>query len=106
MSDLVMKLSQSQLQILLDLSRSIPTVFAGEPVAITTSKPAAVDETLPQQAPPPTDLPNNKYVAPASNLHPELGVISGTWTKIDLIFGMGDVSLELLLCSPSEPIKD
>ncbi|KAK6330143.1 hypothetical protein TWF730_004642 [Orbilia blumenaviensis] len=102
MSDLKMKLSQNQLQILMDLSRSIPGVFAGEP---EDSVPAAIvqptgDMVLVGQAPPP-DAP-----APASNLHPELSVVSGIWTKVDLILTMGDISLELLVSAPSEPIRD
>ncbi|RVD82950.1 uncharacterized protein DFL_007357 [Arthrobotrys flagrans] len=102
MSDLKMKLSQDQLQILVDLSRSIPGVFAGEPEDY--APPEAVSPTgntnlFGQSSP--SDSP-----IPASDLNPELSVVSGIWTKVDLILTMGDISLELLVSSPSEPIRD
>ncbi|KAF3939905.1 hypothetical protein ABW19_dt0201163 [Dactylella cylindrospora] len=106
MSDLKMRLSQTQLQILLDLSRSIPGVFSGEldgqdlelegppdlgqAIAVSSANQAPIIHASSQQ----------------SDLHPELAVTSGMWTKMDLIFNMGDISLELLLGSPSEPIAD
>ncbi|EWC44073.1 hypothetical protein DRE_07208 [Drechslerella stenobrocha 248] len=106
MSDLKMKLSQSQLQILVDLSRSIPAVFSGDP------QESSLEEFSGSKKPttPSTSHPAIQSLAleagmPPSDLHPELAVVSGIWTKMDLILAMGDISLELLLCLPSEPIQ-
>ncbi|KAK6505305.1 hypothetical protein TWF481_007211 [Arthrobotrys musiformis] len=102
MSDLKMKLSQDQLQILVDLSRSIPGVFAGEP-----------EDYAPPDAAPHTGNTNltgrppiSDSHTPASDLNPELSVVSGIWTKVDLILTMGDISLELLVSTPLNPIRD
>ncbi|EPS41948.1 hypothetical protein H072_4103 [Dactylellina haptotyla CBS 200.50] len=109
MSDLKMQLSQSQLQILLDLSRSIPGVFVGDP---EESEPYTVESVhttdIASYGPSVQagDASEGKIISQASNLYPELSVTSGIWTQMDLILAMGDISLELLLCSPSEPIHD
>ncbi|KAK6541287.1 hypothetical protein TWF694_008645 [Orbilia ellipsospora] len=113
MSDLRMKLSQNQLQIILDLSRSIPSVFTGEPEEqvepgvskrIDPSSQNIMNISNPSTA----DTPANENLPhhPIFELHPELAIASGIWTKVDLILAMGDISLELLLCNPSEPICD
>ncbi|KAK6533217.1 hypothetical protein TWF281_007367 [Arthrobotrys megalospora] len=102
MSDLKMKLSQSQLQILVDLSRSIPGVFAGEPEDYAPPEPILATGNTPGSG---RSSGSDTHI-PASDLHPELSVVSGIWTKVDLILTMGDISLELLVCSPSEPIRD
>ncbi|KAK6342601.1 hypothetical protein TWF718_007998 [Orbilia javanica] len=102
MSDLKMKLSQDQLQILVNLSRSIPGVFAGEP-----------EDNVPLEVVTPPGSANlyersstsDNYTR-TSDLNPELSVVSGIWTKVDLILTMGDISLELLVSSPAEPIRD
>ncbi|KAJ6262787.1 Vacuolar protein-sorting-associated protein [Drechslerella dactyloides] len=107
MSDLKMKLSQSQLQILVDLSRSIPAVFAADPEEAVPTDFPDFDEPIPLGDPNPTAQPSESRISvPSSDLHPELAVVSGIWTKMDLILTMGDISLELLLSLPSEPITD
>ncbi|KAF3086913.1 hypothetical protein TWF102_010860 [Orbilia oligospora] len=102
MSDLKMKLSQDQLQILVGLSRSIPGVFAGEPEEYTPPEVMPSTENTTLSGRPSTS--DNLIIA--SDLNPELSVVSGIWTKVDLILTMGDISLELLVSPSSEPILD
>lgn len=73
MSDLNLKLTQTQFKFLLELSRSIPTVFAGDP-----------DEVIVEQLPPESVGPAKKAIQQTSgelaqvvHLNPELGVTSG-----------------------------
>ncbi|KAK6332723.1 hypothetical protein TWF696_002747 [Orbilia brochopaga] len=107
MSDLKMKLSQSQLQILLDLSRSIPAVFSADPEEATPTDFPDINEGASQVIPySAAQSSESKPSIPPSDLHPELSVVSGIWTKMDLILTMGDIGLELLLSLPSEPITN
>lgn len=101
-----MKLSQTQFQVLLELSTSVPAVFAGD----TDDNVEELSKDIPTEGETKAILPKEKG---ASNneeaqvhLHPELGTHTGTWTKLDLVFKMGNIGMELLVCDPNEPIED
>lgn len=104
MSDLNLKLTQTQFKFLLELSQSIPAVFAGEPedenvideLPSETAEPAR--EVLQQTK----DASNSGTVV---HLHPELGVGSDTWTKLDMVFDVGSIGLELFVADPDHPIE-
>ncbi|KAG0637605.1 hypothetical protein HOY80DRAFT_1138202 [Tuber brumale] len=103
MSDLNLKLTQTQFKFLLELSRSIPTVFAGDPE----------DEGLVEQLPVENIEPAKKTIRQTSNesaqvvhLNPELGVGSDTWTKVDMVFSVGSIALELFTADPDNPVGD
>lgn len=106
MSDLNLKLTQNQYKFLLELSRAIPGVFAGDPESTDqiaeqlrkeTSKPAQAN-LEPQGG----ALDDGKVV----HLNPELGTGPGTWTTVDLVFKVGSIGMELYSCEPCEPITD
>jgi len=104
MSDINMKLSQTQFQILLDLSKSIPAVFAGDPAddaEVIAEVP--VDDNAKAIVVQKQKIENTES---SVHLNPELGTSSETWSKLDLMFKMGNISLELLFCKPDQPIED
>jgi len=110
MSDLNLKLTQNQYKFLLELSRSIPGVFAGE-----SEDERGIVEQLPEQTKEPaksqlvelekrvnTDGRDGKVV----HLNPELGTGPDTWTKLDLVFKVGSIGMELFSSEPDKAITD
>ncbi|KAF8254179.1 hypothetical protein K440DRAFT_652243 [Wilcoxina mikolae CBS 423.85] len=106
MSDLNLKLTQNQYKFLLELSRAIPGVFAGD---------AEHEDQIVEQLPKETAEPAKSVVdfqdgAPDSgkvvHLNPELGTGPDTWTKVDLVFKVGSIGMELYACEPDQAITD
>lgn len=104
MSDLNLKLTQNQYKFLLDLSRSIPAVFAGDPDDI---------EDIVEQLPKETAEPAKSFLRDQGDslqdvvhLNPELGLGPNTWTKLDLVFSVGSIGMELYSCNSDKPITN
>ena len=99
-----MKLSQTQFQVLLELSKAVPAVFAGDPSEVP------VDVSKDIEVKPKTNLSlvhkEEDKTESRVHLNPELGTSPDSWTKLDLVFKMGNISMELLVCKPNEPIED
>lgn len=103
MSDLNLKLTQTQYKFLLQLSQSIPTVFAGDTEEDETSnEPPTPALSVPEDAE--TDM--GSLVEYSADMRPELGVIPGTWTKVDLVFKVGQIGMELFECETDKPVGD
>lgn len=105
MSDLNLKLTQTQFKFLLELSQSIPAVFAGE----------SEDENVIDELPLETSEPAREVMHQADevskpdtivHLRPELGVESNTWTQLDMVFNVGSIGLELFVADLDHPIED
>lgn len=105
MSDLNLKLTQTQFKFLLELSRSIPIVFAGEPEDedVTKELPSETSEPAMEVIRETEETPKSDQIV---HLYPELGVGSDTWTKLDMVFDVGSIGLELFVADPNHPIKD
>lgn len=105
MSDLNLKLTQTQFKFLLELSQSIPAVFAGEP-----EDENVIDELPLEMSEPAREVMQQTNDTSASDsvvhLRPELGVGSDTWTQLDMVFNVGSIGLELLVADPDCPIED
>ena len=110
MSDLNLKLTQNQYKFLLDLSRSIPGVFAGD-----SEDDHEIAEQLPEEAKEPAKAQLGEPEKAADNgggggkvvhLNPELGTGPDTWTKLDLVFRVGSIGMELFSCEPNKAIAD
>lgn len=112
MSNLNLRVTQAQLKFILELSRSIPAAFAMESDEEMESD---VEEELPDSAVQPakaiadsTGLKKTEDDKQITSTHqgPELGPPDKTWTKLDLIFKVGAVALELIQGKPEKPIGD
>lgn len=109
MSNINLRLTQEQMRFMLELSRSIPQAFATDPEA-------AMDEEVERQVPDSTlkrantmkdkkpEPKDDKQVAPSQG--PELGAREETWTKLDLVFKVGAIGLELINAKETEPVGD
>lgn len=107
MSDLNLKLTQTQYRFLLELSQSIPAVFMGEPEdEDNTSYPPTPTLSVPESGESEVKSNSSSLVAYSVDLHPELGVSPGAWTKVDLIFKIGQIGMELFECDSDKPVGD
>ncbi|OJD40388.1 vacuolar protein sorting-associated protein vps13 [Diplodia corticola] len=109
MSNINLKLTQEQMRFMLELSRSIPAAFATDPEA-------AMNEDVERQVPDSTlkrantmksieqEPSNDKQIATSQG--PELGSQEEAWTKLDLVFKVGAIALELINAKETEPVGD
>lgn len=111
MSNINLRVSEAQLKFVMELTRSIPSAFALEDdeeleEEVINEVPDSV--ALPSQsAEPSTDVSStNSEAEKPSHLGPELGTDTETWTKMDLIFKVGAIGLELISGPVDQPIGD
>lgn len=112
MSNINLRITEAQLKFVMELSRNIPQAFALESDDDVEEE---VEEDLPdslvqpaKQVQPTADKSPVKAGEDGkpSHLGPELGGSGETWTKLDLIFKVGAIGLELVSGHIDEPIGD
>ncbi len=112
MSNINLRVSEAQIKFMMELSRNVPQAFALESDEAVEEE---VEEDLPdnlvKQAETAQPQSNEKAMTNGENQKPshqgpELGGSNDTWTKLDLIFKIGAVGLELIQGKPDEPIGD
>ncbi|KAL1588948.1 hypothetical protein WHR41_02547 [Cladosporium halotolerans] len=111
MSNINLRVSEAQLKFVMELTRSIPSAFALEDdeeleEEVINEVPDSV--ALPSQsAETSTEVSStNSEAEKPSHLGPELGTDTETWTKMDLIFKVGAIGLELISGPVDQPIGD
>lgn len=112
MSNINLRVTEAQVKFMMELSRNIPQAFALEPDEAVEDE---VEEDLPDtlvkraesgQSQDEGQEQANKAVQKPSHQGPELGENNDTWTKLDLIFKIGAVGLELVRGRIDEPVGD
>ncbi|KAK4502697.1 hypothetical protein PRZ48_006123 [Zasmidium cellare] len=112
MSNINLRLTEAQLKFILELSRAIPQAFALEDAEELEEE---AQEEVPEHLAEPAKAiqtngsdkkATNGEVAKPSHQGPELGSDKDTWTKLDLIFKVGAVGLELVQGEPEKPVGD
>ena len=108
MSPINLRLAQTQLKFLLELSKTIPSAFSADP---EENEEQALQE-LPKETVEPakkvSDL-GSKQVEddhPVSHQGPELESSSEVWTKLDMAFRAETIGLELILGQEDQPVGD
>lgn len=111
MSNINLRITEAQLKFILELSRSIPAAFATEPeedveeevheelAGPTVKNARAITDGASDEDPKPEE--ENSV-----SLSPEIGPTDETWTKLDLVFKVGAVGLELISGKPEKPVGD
>lgn len=102
LSPINLRISQSQLKFLLELSKSIPNAFATD----TEQQELEAMESLPSSVTEPTREASSKAVqaqngsggAPPDDENRE------TWVRLDMIFKVDSVGLELILANDDQPV--
>lgn len=112
MSNINLRVTEAQLKFVMELTRSIPSAFALESDEEVEEE---VKEEIPDSVAKPADKAGvAKSPSPAkkdengkpSHLGPELGTDGETWTKMDLVFKVGAIGLELVSGPIDQPIGD
>ncbi|KAM5373472.1 hypothetical protein ACJZ2D_006966 [Fusarium nematophilum] len=105
MSDINLRLTQYQLKFLMEISKSVPAAFAGEGGDNEEEAAKAVDEgTLQRARTVSTESESDDQTL--IDLGPELSSIDQAWTKLDLVFRINTVGLELIMAQEDEPVRD
>lgn len=110
MSDINLRLSPDQMKFALELSRSIPQAFATQPDEV-------VEEDVQAELPASTTTPARQLTetkssdkkptqSVVSSQGPELHTDNNTWTKLDFVFKVGSIGLELIRAEDGEPVGD
>lgn len=106
MSDVNLRISQTQMKFLMELSKTIPAAFATE---------IETEEEIAEELPHSTsdialkgqqDKEGDESELKSSHQAPELGSTDESWTKLNLIFEAPLVGLELILAKENEPTGD
>lgn len=103
MTDLNLKITQYQMKALLAVSRSVPAAFSGDAEAQAEEAEQDVDDNTLRRA---RTLPRVEQSSEeeAVDMSPELGSNRDAWTKLDLIFRVPTVGLELINAREDHPV--
>ena len=107
LSNFNLRLTQTQMQFLMELSRSVPVVFDIDDEEKHAQAMQELPKSTTEQAQTLAETPStDNQSAAVVNLQPELGRNSNSWTKLDLVFKVETIGLELLQGGSDAPIKD
>ena len=108
MSPINLRIAQTQLKLLLELSQTVPNAFASD----SEQNEDEILQDLPISTVEPAKKIVNAEAAQSqskrgpSHQGPELGSSSETWTKLDLVFKAKTIGLELILAKEDKPVGD
>ncbi|KFA74354.1 hypothetical protein S40288_06674 [Stachybotrys chartarum IBT 40288] len=106
MSDFKLKLTQYQLRFLMEISKSVPSALAGDGDNDDEEAARAVDEDTLRRAqslPASSESNEDQHLV---NLGPELGSVDEQWTKLDFVFKVDTIGLELIMAPEDEAVGD
>ncbi|KJK94605.1 Vacuolar protein sorting-associated protein [Metarhizium anisopliae BRIP 53284] len=106
LSDIKLRLTQYQLKTLMEISKSVPAALAGEGDDSDEEAARMVDEGTLQRARGAPGNGNNSHDQSLIDLSPELSSLQNAWTKLDLVFQVNTVALELIMAEEDEPVGD
>lgn len=106
LSDINLRLTQYQLKTLLEISKSVPAAFAGEGDNSDEEAARMVDEGTLQRARAAPGIDDKANDQNLIDLSPELSSLQNAWTKLDLVFRVNTVGLELIMAEEDEPVGD
>lgn len=103
MTDVNLKITQYQLKSLLEISRAVPAAFSTDSDASGEEAERDVDEGTLRRA---KTMSSNAPTGEDSliDLSPELGSHEATWTKLDLVFNVHKIGLELINAPAEKPV--
>ncbi|KAL9100888.1 MAG: hypothetical protein Q9163_003799 [Psora crenata] len=107
MSPINLRIAQTQLKFLIELSKSVPGAFATDQEQ--TEEEAMAE--LPRSTVEPTRRITGKtseeeQTSPPSHQDPEIRPSPNSWTKLDFVFNAPIIALELILAKEREPVGD
>jgi vacuolar protein sorting-associated protein 13A/C len=110
MSNINLRVTEAQMKFAMELSRNIPQAFALEDAEDLESE---AEQEIPDHIVEPANTvkpssDQKRALTPTKPSHqgPELGTDDKAWTKLDLIFKVGAIGLELVQGTLDQPIGD
>ena len=109
MSPINLRVAQTQLKFLMELSKSVPNAFAADP---EQNEEEVMDELPKSTVEPARQIADHaigeEEREPQSPTHqgPELETSPDTWTKLDVVFDAPTIALELILAKEDQPVED
>lgn len=103
LSQVNLKITQYQMKALLAISKSVPAAFSGDSDVQAEQAEQDVDSGTLQRA---RTLPRSQDTSQDDtvDMKPELGSHGDTWTKLDLVFRVPTVGLELINAPEGRPV--
>ena len=105
MTDFNLRVTQYQVKFLLEITRSVPAAFATDTEARGEEAERDVDEGTLRRAKTMSSTMSDGD-SHLVNLSPELGSREDTWTKLDLVFNVHKVGLEMINAHADQPVGD
>ena len=109
MTDFNLRITQMQLKFLLELAKSVPAAFTVNPDEVEQEPQETVPKLTQEKAKGNASTPS-KDVDSGNNvlvdLGPELGLNSSSWTKLDVVFHIHTIGLELIVAQEDKPVRD
>ncbi|KAK4642106.1 Vacuolar protein sorting-associated protein 13 [Podospora bellae-mahoneyi] len=106
MTDFNLRITPYQLNSLLELSRSVPAAFAGGAEQSDEEAERDVDDATLERARTMTGFNSESSNEKLIDMGPELGTHSQAWTKLDLVFTVNTIGLELIRAPEDAPVGD
>ncbi|QIW98703.1 hypothetical protein AMS68_004221 [Peltaster fructicola] len=109
MSNINLRITEAQLKFIMELTRSIPSAFALETDDVEEEVKEEVPDSVVKPAKAVQDAQEkntSQEVDKPTSQSPELGNSDDKWTKLDFIFKVGAVGLELISGPLDGPIQD
>jgi len=103
MTDINLRITPYQIRSLLEISRSVPAAFSGDSEQKTAE--AEVDDATLERARTMSGF-GGEGKEQLIDMGPELGTHGEGWTKLDLIFKVNTISLELINAPHDAPVGD
>lgn len=98
LSPINLRVAQTQMKFLLELSKTLPSAFASDP--------DQEEEEVLQELPHSTVAPAKETAEKVKSSGPELGSSRESWTKLDVLFKAQKIGFELILGKDDEPVGD
>ncbi|KAK4225861.1 putative vacuolar protein sorting-associated protein [Podospora fimiseda] len=106
MTDFNLRITPYQLNSLLELSRSVPAAFSGGPEQSDAEAERDVDDETLERARTMSGFGNERKDEKLIDMGPELGTHREGWTKLDLVFNVNTIGLELIRAPEDAPVGD
>jgi len=103
MTDINLRITPYQLSSLLRISQSVPAAFSSDPDEKAAEAEREVDNATLERARTMSGFGGDKGVK-LIDMSPELGTHGEVWTKLDLIFTINTISLELINAPEDAPV--
>ncbi|KAK1753207.1 putative vacuolar protein sorting-associated protein [Echria macrotheca] len=104
MTDINLRVTPYQVNSLLQISQSVPAAFSGDSDQKTAEAEREVDSATLERARTMSGFGDGANGEKLVDMAPELGTHGEAWTKMDLVFKVNTISLELINAQPDEPV--